>query len=156
MTKKKEQDSIADLLKGELREPFTYKGRKDFEFVSALMRYLSKIFPNGVANEDANITCWWKQRTFCIINHDIKKGDDTWYPDALNGKCMIESYQIKGESKEEWRLRKRKLLEYYAPAIAAYHEGMFSCFIKRIDSNLGKKIYNQYFGKKGEEGKDNE
>ena len=151
MARKREQESIANLLVGELKGPFTYKGRKDFEFVSALMRYFNKIFPNGTANANTNITCWWKQKTFCAISSDIKKGDDTWYPDALNGKCIIETFEIKSETKEEWKLRKRKLLEYYSPAIAAYHEAMFSCFVKRIDSSLGKEIYNQYFGKTEEQ-----
>ena len=148
MVKKYEKSSIADLLQGELiKGPLVYRGRKDFEFVSALMRYFNKIFPSTSNHSDADITCWWKQRTFCTVQEDLKRGDDTWYPDALNGRCVIEAHRIKSETWEGWKLRKRKLLEYYAPAIAAYHEAMFSCFVKRIDPSLGKEIYNQYFGK---------
>ena len=83
-------------------------------------------------------------RIFCITNANIKKGDDTWYPDALKRKLIIETYEIKGETKEEWKLRKKKLMEYYAPAIAIYHEAIFSCFIKRINPVLADKIYNQF------------
>ena len=136
---------MANLIRGGLRESFTYKSRWDLEFVSALMRYLNKIFPHETSYENTNITFWWTQKIFCITNANIEKGDDTWYPDAVKRKLIIETYEIKGESKEEWKSRKKKLIEYYAPAIAIYHETIFSCFIKRIDPMLADEIYNQFY-----------
>ena len=148
MARNNKQNKIVNLFREELKGPFIYKSKKDFEFVSALMSCLKKILPNETTHTNVNITFWWKQKIFCITNPKIKKGDDTWYPDAFNGKCIIETYEIKNETNEEWRARKKSLLEYYASSISAYHEGMFFCFVKRIDSNLYKEIYNQYFGEK--------
>ena len=132
--------SFSDLIREE--RPFVYKKKKDFEFVSGLMSYLKKTSLSKT--NTPNITSWWKQRIFCITKDRIKEGKSTWYPDPVNGECIIETHKIKGESKEEWKLRKRKLLEYYAPVIAIYHETIFSCFIKRIHPVLADKIYEQF------------
>ena len=144
MTRNSKKNSMTDLVRRELRESFTYKSRRDLEFVSALMRYLNKIFPHKATYENTNITFWWTQKIFCVTNANIEKGDDMWYPDALKRKLIIETYEIKGETKEEWKSRKKKLMEYYAPVIAIYHETIFSCFIKRIHPVLADKIYEQF------------
>ena len=138
--------SFSDLIRSE--QPFVYKKKKDFEFVSGLMSYLKKTSLNKTNTPD--ITSWWKQRIFCITKDSIKEGKSTWYPDPLKGECIIETHKIKGESKEEWKLRKIELIKYYAPVIAIYHETIFSCFIKRIDPSFVEKIHSKYFEKKEE------
>ena len=97
-------------------------------------------YVNTLPRTSLNITHWWKQKISCTTNTNIKKGEGNWYPDALNGKCIIETHEIKNETNEEWRLRKRKLIEYYMPAIAAYHESIFFCFVKRIHPSLEQII----------------
>ena len=90
------------------------------------------------------------RRVSVYSTDSIKEGKSTWYPDPLKGECIIETHKIKGESKEEWKSRKRELIKYYAPVIAIYHETIFSCFIKRIDPRFVEKIHSKYFEKKEE------